>query len=103
MSAVADLWEPIVKDPALCGGRPIVRGSRIEVALLAWQFEVEGRSPDEIVDSFPHLTLGQVHAALGYYYDHRSEIEALWRAEDSAVAQALHRIEQAGAAKPLSR
>ena len=35
-----------------------------------------GRSPDEIVDTYPGITLADVHAALAYYHDHREEIEA---------------------------
>jgi uncharacterized protein (DUF433 family) len=34
-----------------------------------------GLSPPEILDSFEHLTLAQVHSALAYYYDHENEIE----------------------------
>jgi len=33
-------------------------------------------SPEEIVEHYPHLTLGDVHAALAYYHDHRGEIDA---------------------------
>ncbi len=36
--------------------------------------ELQGRSPDEIVRSLPHLTLAQVHAALAYYFDHREDV-----------------------------
>lgn len=37
--------------------------------------EIQGNSPDQIVEAYPHLTLAQVHAALSYYFDHRSEIQ----------------------------
>jgi hypothetical protein len=43
-----------------------------DVAVMA---ELQGRTPDQIVDALPHLTLGQVHAALSYYFDHRAEIQ----------------------------
>ena len=33
-------------------------------------------SPDEIVSTWPHLTLADVHTALAYYYAHRAQIEA---------------------------
>jgi uncharacterized protein (DUF433 family) len=35
----------------------------------------QGMSPDEIIYSLPHLTLGQVHGALSYYHDHRELID----------------------------
>ena len=30
----------------------------------------------ELQEQMPHLTLGQVYAALSYYYDHQNEIDA---------------------------
>ncbi len=35
-----------------------------------------GWSPEEIHFQHPHLSLGQIHAALAYYYDHREELDA---------------------------
>jgi uncharacterized protein (DUF433 family) len=34
-----------------------------------------GMSVDEILQSLPHLTAAQVHAALAYYFDHQKEID----------------------------
>ncbi len=57
-----------------CGGRAIITGTRIEVSLIAWHYK-QGRTVDEILQSYPHLTPAQVHDALSYYFDHQSEIE----------------------------
>jgi len=38
-------------------------------------------SPDEIVSHIPTITLGDVHAALAYYFDHLEEIQQEMRAE----------------------
>jgi uncharacterized protein (DUF433 family) len=35
-----------------------------------------GVSPDEIISSYPHLTLADVYAALAYYHDNREIIDA---------------------------
>jgi Protein of unknown function (DUF433). len=45
----------------------------IEVVLdkTAW-----GWSPEEMHEQHPHLSLGQIHAALSYYYDHQAELDA---------------------------
>jgi uncharacterized protein (DUF433 family) len=43
-----------------------------------------GDTPDEFVESYPHLNLAQVYDALSYYYDHREEIDRD-RAEQEAV------------------
>ena len=37
---------------------------------------LDGRSPEEVVREWPHLTLAMVHGALAYYYDHQPEIDA---------------------------
>ena len=44
----------------------------IEVAL---DMIAHGWSPEEIHFQHAHLSLGQIHAALGYYYDHKKEID----------------------------
>jgi len=42
-------------------------------------------SPGEIVQAHPHLSLGDVHAALAYYYDHQDRIRTEWREADMLV------------------
>jgi uncharacterized protein (DUF433 family) len=79
----------IVKTPDLCGGRACIAGHRIRVAdIVAWH-ERRGYSPDEIVAFFPGLTLGDVHAALAYYFDNREEIEADLRQEETQATSTL--------------
>jgi len=38
--------------------------------------ELEGKSPDLIVDDSPHLTMADVYAALTFFWDHREQILA---------------------------
>lgn len=54
--------------------RAFIAGTRVRVQDIYAQAEVHGRTPDEIVEELPHLTLGQVHAALSYLFDHRADI-----------------------------
>ena len=54
--------------------RAYIVGTRIRVQDIYVQTELRGCSPDEIVAAYPHLSLGQIHAALSYFYDHRQEI-----------------------------
>ena len=35
-----------------------------------------GSSPEEMHLQFPHLSIAQIHAALAYYHDHKSEMDA---------------------------
>lgn len=60
---------------------------RIRVAMLAADYLWRGWSVDEIVRQYPYLTLAEVHAALGYYFDHREEIDAELLAESRAADQ----------------
>jgi uncharacterized protein (DUF433 family) len=79
--------EHIARTPGVCGGRACIAGHRIRVAdVVAWH-ERRGYSPDEIVALFPGLTLADVHAALAYYFDHRSEIEADLQADEALARQ----------------
>ncbi len=44
----------------------------IEVAL---DMIAHGWSPEEIHFQHRHLSLAQIHSALGYYYDHKAELD----------------------------
>ncbi|MGB6043335.1 MAG: DUF433 domain-containing protein [Pirellulales bacterium] len=81
--------EPVVtrhieSTPGTCGGKPRVSGTRIRVQDIVLWTE-QGRSPDEIVNDYPQLTLSDVHAALAYYHDNQQRIEADIRAGDDLV------------------
>jgi uncharacterized protein (DUF433 family) len=71
--------------PGYCGGEPHILGHRIKVKHVALWHEQAGMTPADIVASYPSLTLGEVHAALAYFYDHREEILASVTAEDRFV------------------
>ena len=50
--------------------------TRIKVIEVALDQIAHGWSAEEIHFQHAHLTLGQIHAALGYYYDHKAEFDA---------------------------
>jgi uncharacterized protein (DUF433 family) len=58
----------------IAGGAPIIKGTRITVRAIAGYYQL-GMSADEILQSLPHLTQAQVHAALAFYFDHQAEID----------------------------
>jgi uncharacterized protein (DUF433 family) len=72
--------------PGVCGGKPRIAGHRIRVQDIVLWTE-QGESADEIVSSFPQLSLADVHAALAYYFDHQAEIDADIRQDDEFIAQ----------------
>jgi uncharacterized protein (DUF433 family) len=63
-----------LRPSAIHGEKACISGTRIRVADVYIWHELLGMSPDAIVTDYPFLTLGQVHAALAYFYDHAEEI-----------------------------
>lgn len=64
----------ITGNRAVLGGIPIVAGTRTPVRSIAGYYQM-GLSVDEVLQSLPHLSAAQVHAALAYYFDHQKEID----------------------------
>jgi uncharacterized protein (DUF433 family) len=54
--------------------RAYIAGTRIRVQDIYAYSEIHGLDADKIVEQLPQLTLGQVHAALSYFFDHREQI-----------------------------
>jgi len=65
----------ITKNPDVCGGSPVIAGTRFPVMSVVFYILKIGLTPEELVEKFPHLSLAQIYDALAYYYDNRSEIE----------------------------
>jgi len=64
----------IVIEADVLGGEPHIAGHRIAVSHIAIWIVYQGASPGEIAKEF-NLTLGEIYAALAYYYDHKDEID----------------------------
>jgi uncharacterized protein (DUF433 family) len=85
MATAAKLVYPhIVKEPGYCGGKAAIDNTRVRVNNVAWLAQC-GKTPQQILEHYPDLTLAQVHSALAYYYDNKAEIEAELAAEDQAA------------------
>lgn len=87
MNTIAAVDRPLVadyvsKDPAILGGKPCIKGTRIRVQDIYVFHEAQGMSVDQIIAGWPHLTHAQVHGALAYAWEHRDEILALLKKED---------------------
>jgi uncharacterized protein (DUF433 family) len=66
----------IVSDPKVRGGRPVIAGTGIRVSdIVAYHLHGDQLTPEQIASDF-RLSLGQVHAALAYYYLHKAEIDS---------------------------
>jgi uncharacterized protein (DUF433 family) len=64
----------ITPNSRIASGAPIIKGTRIAVRAIAGYYQL-GLTVDEILQSLPHLTQSQVHAALAFYFDHQQEID----------------------------
>jgi uncharacterized protein (DUF433 family) len=57
-------------------GTPTIAFSNTKVVELVGELYAYGWGPAEMQFQHPHLSLGQIHSALDYYYDHREELDA---------------------------
>ena len=64
----------ITRSPDVCGGQPVIAGTRTPVRSIVGYYKM-GLSVEEILEGLPHLNPSQVFAALSYYHAHQAEIE----------------------------
>lgn len=57
--------ERITIDPAICGGRPTIRGMRIRVQDVL-ELLAAGVSQDDILSDFPDLQAEDIRASIAY-------------------------------------
>jgi uncharacterized protein (DUF433 family) len=87
MTATVLTLDLIVSDPAIRSGKPILAGTALRVSDIAAYHVFGGLTPDDLAVQF-RLTLGQVYAALAFYYTHRAQIDEEFRA-NAQEAEAL--------------
>lgn len=68
-------------------GVPYLIGTQIKVVEVVLDRLAHSWDADEIQRQHPHLTLGQIHSALAYYYDHKPEM-------DQVIEDQLRFVEQ---------
>jgi uncharacterized protein (DUF433 family) len=73
---------------------PLIEGTNMKVIELVLETTAHGWSPEELQFQHPYLSLGQIHSALAYYWDHAEEL-------DRDIEQRLVRVENLrGSAMP---
>lgn len=65
----------ITTNPAVRGGRPCIAGTGLRVIDVVMATLFHQRNPDEIATDYD-LSLAAVYAALAYYYENKSELDA---------------------------
>src|SRR5579859_1722040 len=64
----------IATNPSVRKGRPVIAGTTVCVSDIVIAMLFHQGDTSELASSFA-LSLAQVHAALAYYYQHKSEID----------------------------
>jgi uncharacterized protein (DUF433 family) len=80
--ATVEIGSLITRTPGIKRGTPHIAGTGVTVRTIVRWYQL-GMSPEEIADDYPHLTLGQVYAALAYYHANRPEMDAEMAAEQA--------------------
>ena len=71
MSSVETKYEHITFNEK---GAPIIAETTMKVVEIVSEKIAYGWSPEELHFQHPYLTMGQIHSALAYYYDHADEL-----------------------------
>lgn len=83
----------IIRAQGVCGGRPIIEGTRISVKTVVGWVRM-GMTAFEIVTEYPFISLAQVADALAYYDRHSEEIEAEFAEEQRLLERDIPRLQQ---------
>ncbi|MGN6184532.1 MAG: DUF433 domain-containing protein [Thermoanaerobaculia bacterium] len=68
-----DFGHYIVRDSAICGGVPVIRGTRISLRTILASL-AEGSTANDILADFPALTRDQLWAVIAFAASAASEI-----------------------------
>ena len=60
-----DIRDLIVRDPQMCGGEPVIRGTRVTLRTILASL-ADGDGVDVILADFPTLTEEQVRAVIAF-------------------------------------
>ena|SRR5436853_1092544 len=90
MTVIETRYEHIVLDDA---GVPLIADTTMKVIELVLERSAYGWSPEELHFQHPYLSLGQIHSALAYYWDHKDEL-------DQDIARRRARVEELRRATP---
>ena len=82
----------IVRVQGVCGGRPVIEGTRLSVKLIGGWARM-GRTPEEIAAQYPDVSIVQIADALAYYENHPEEIEAEFAEEQRYIEVEIPRLQ----------
>jgi uncharacterized protein (DUF433 family) len=80
---------------------PIISGTNMKVIELVSEKTAHGWSPEELYLQHPYLSLGQIHSALAYYWDHKKKLDAEIKKRLEYVKQSKKSLKTASFAEKL--
>ena len=93
----------VERRPGVCGGEPVIVGTRFPVRSVVTNIYRLGMTPEEMVEAWPYLTLAHIHDALSFYHDHRPLVDrAIRKNQETAVRRTAGDID-AARRRPTSR
>ncbi|MBA2702681.1 MAG: DUF433 domain-containing protein [Blastocatellia bacterium] len=69
-----------------------IKGSRVSLDSIVHHFKL-GATAEQIVQSFPSLSLGDVYSSIAYYLTHRQEIEEYLQEQETAADALQEQLE----------
>jgi uncharacterized protein (DUF433 family) len=88
MKAVSRTDHPhIERRLRVCGGEPVLRGTRFPVRSVVVYVYRHGMTPEEVAGEWKHLSLAGIYDALSYYHDHKEQIDRLIRDNRESLAR----------------
>lgn len=54
---------------------PAIAGTSMKIVELITSIKAYGWTPEQLLENYPHLTLGKIYSALAYYWDRKEEID----------------------------
>ena len=88
-TSATELNAMIVRSPGTLGGKPCLKGHRVDVHRVAGWWK-QGLSVEEIGERLSTLSPAEIHVALAYYHLHREEIEG-YHEEERDACRSLER------------
>lgn len=74
------------------------RVDEVVIEWIAWGWDAQ-----KIHEEHPYLTLGQIHSAFAYYFDHKEELDAQMEAREREVEEILSAIDQSAQSALIER
>ncbi|MBA4181887.1 MAG: hypothetical protein C0506_14955 [Anaerolinea sp.] len=89
--AVVDSGTLLESTPGVVGGKLRLKGSRLSVNFVA-KFAFDGRTVEDLVESYPHVDASLFHAAIAYALANRARVEAGLAEEERYVEDLMRRF-----------